>query len=161
VHEIARPDREDEIARRIGSRPPALRANGAVTLVAVAGDAVRDTGPGREPGQSGYDDKVVGGAAFWVIDRTASRSRFLIGYGYLVILPVLFLIWATTQGVAAPASWWGSMWPFLILAAVFFILEVVTLVSSAGERQVLPALKDAVFVVIYLVLLIVAMKANA
>jgi len=35
------------------------------------------------------------------------------------------------------------------------------LVSSAGERQVLPALKDAVFVVIYLVLLIVAMKANA
>jgi hypothetical protein len=61
VHEIARPDREDEIARRIGSRPPALRANGAVTLVAVAGDAVRDTGPGREPGQSGYDDKVVGG----------------------------------------------------------------------------------------------------
>ena len=100
-------------------------------------------------------------AAFWVIDRTASRSRFLIGYGYLVILPVLFLIWATTQGVAAPASWWGSMWPFLILAAVFFILEVVTLVSSAGERQVLPALKDAVFVVIYLVLLIVAMKANA
>src|SRR6476469_1807064 len=100
-------------------------------------------------------------AAFWVIDRTASRSRFLIGYGYLVILPVLFLIWATTQGVAATASWWGTMWPFLILAAVFFILEVVTLVSSAGERQVLPALKDAVFVVIYLVLLIVAMKASA
>ena len=100
-------------------------------------------------------------AAFWVIDRTASRSRFLIGYGYLVILPVLFLIWATTQGVAAPASWWGSMWPFLILAAVFFILEVVTLVSAAGERHVLPALKDAVFVVIYLVLLIVAMKASA
>ena len=33
------------------------------------------------------------------------------------------------------------MWPFLILAAVFFILEVVTLVSSADERQVLPALR--------------------
>jgi hypothetical protein len=100
-------------------------------------------------------------AAFWVIDRTASRGRFLVGYGYLVILPLLFLIWATTQGVAAPASWWGSMWPFLILAVVFFILEVVTLVSSTGGRQVLPAVKDAVFVVIYLVLLMVAMKSGA
>jgi hypothetical protein len=100
-------------------------------------------------------------AAFWVIDRTASRSRFLIGYGYLVILPLLLLIWATTQGVAAPASWWGSMWPFLILAVVFFVLEVVTLVSSTGERQVLPALKDTVFVVIYVVLLIVAMRSIA
>ena len=100
-------------------------------------------------------------AAFWVIDRTASRSRFLIGYGYLVILPLLLLIWTTMQGVAAPASWWGSMWPFLILAAVFFVLEVVTLVSSTGERQILPALKDAVFVVIYVVLLIVAVRSGA
>jgi hypothetical protein len=100
-------------------------------------------------------------AAFWVIDRTASRSRFLIGYGYLVLLPLLFVIWTTTQGVAAPASSWASMWPFLILAVVFFILEVVTLVSSTGQRQVLPALKDAVFVVIYLVLLIVALKSSA
>ena len=100
-------------------------------------------------------------AAFWVIDRTASRSRFLIGYGYLVILPLLLLIWTTMQGVAAPASWWGTMWPFLILAVVFFVLEVVTLVSSTGERQVLPALKDAVFVVIYVVLLIVAMRSSA
>lgn len=100
-------------------------------------------------------------AAFWVIDRTASRSRFLIGYGYLVILPLLLLIWTTMQGVAAPASWWGSMWPFLILAAVFFVLEVVTLVSSTGERQILPALKDAVFLVIYVVLLIVAVRSGA
>jgi multidrug transporter EmrE-like cation transporter len=53
------------------------------------------------------------------------------------------------------------MWPFLILAVVFFVLEVVTLVSSTGERQVLPALKDAVFVVIYVVLLIVAMRYSA
>jgi hypothetical protein len=38
---------------------------------------------------------------------------------------------------------------------------VVTLVSSTGERQVLPALKDAVFVVLYVVLLIVAMRSSA
>ena len=63
------------------------------------------------------------------------------------------------QGVAGPASWWASMWPFLILAVVFFILEVVTLVASTGERQILPAVKDAVFVLIYAILLIVALKS--
>ena len=97
--------------------------------------------------------------AFWVIDRTAARGRFLIGYGYLVVLPVLLLIWQTLLGIAAPASWWASLWPFLILAGVFFILEAVTLVASAGERQTLPAVKDTVFVVLYAVLLIVAVKS--
>ena len=97
-------------------------------------------------------------AAFWVLDRTAARGRFLVGYGYLVILPVLLLIWQTIQGVAATASWWASMWPFLILAGVFFVLEAVTLASSDGERQALPAVKDALFVVLYAVLLIVAVK---
>lgn len=100
-------------------------------------------------------------AAFWLIDRTSARGRFLVGYGYLIILPLLQLIWDAMQGVAGSASWWGSAWPFLTLALVFFILEVVTLVSSTGERQGLPAFKDAVFVVIYVVLLIVAVKLHA
>jgi hypothetical protein len=94
--------------------------------------------------------------AFWVIDRTAVRGRFLLGYGYLVVLPVLLLIWQSVLGVAGPASWWASIWPFLILAGVFFILEAVTLVASTGERQTLPAIKDTLFVVLYAVLLIVA-----
>jgi hypothetical protein len=97
--------------------------------------------------------------AFWVIDRTAMRGRFLLGYGYLVILPLLLLIWQSILGVAGPASWWASAWPFVILSGVFFILEVVTLVASSGERQILPAVKDAVFVVAYAVLLIVAAKS--
>jgi hypothetical protein len=97
--------------------------------------------------------------AFWVIDRTAVRGRFLIGYGYLVVLPVLLLIWQSVLGVAAPASWWASIWPFLILAGVFFVLEAVTLVASSGERQTLPAVKDTLFVVLYAVLLIVAAKS--
>jgi len=97
--------------------------------------------------------------AFWVIDRTAMRGRFLLGYGYLVILPLLLLIWQSILGVAGPASWWASAWPFVILSGVFFILEVVTLVASSGERQTLPAVKDAVFVVAYAVLLIVAAKS--
>jgi hypothetical protein len=97
--------------------------------------------------------------AFWVIDRTAVRGRFLIGYGYLVVLPVLLLIWQSVLGVAAPGSWWASIWPFLILAGVFFVLEAVTLVASTGERQTLPAVKDTLFVVLYAVLLIVAAKS--
>jgi hypothetical protein len=100
-------------------------------------------------------------AAFWLIDRTASRSRFLVGYGYLVILPLLLLIWDAVQNVAAAASWWGSVWPFLILAGVFFVLEVITLVTSTSERQTLPALREALFVVIYAILLIVAVKSHA
>ena len=97
--------------------------------------------------------------AFWTLDRTALRGRFLVGYGYLVVAPVLLVIWQLVLGVAAPASWWASVWPFIILAGLFFILEAVTLVASSGERQTLPAVKDAVFVVAYTVLLIVAVKS--
>jgi hypothetical protein len=97
--------------------------------------------------------------AFWAIDRTALRGRFALGYGYLVVLPLLWLIWQSILGVAGPTSWWASAWPFVILAGVFLILEVVTLVASSGERQTLPAVKDAVFVVAYAVLLIVAAKS--
>lgn len=97
--------------------------------------------------------------AFWVIDRTAARSRFMIGYAYLVVLPLLLSIWQTMLGVAAPTSWWSSPWPFLILASGFFILEAVTLVASAAERQTLPAIKDTLFVVLYAILLIVAAQS--
>jgi hypothetical protein len=97
--------------------------------------------------------------AFWVIDRTAARGRFLIGYAYLVVLPLLLSIWQTILGVAAPTTWWASPWPFLILASVFFILEAVTLVASTAGRQTLPAIKDTLFVVLYAVLLIVAAKS--
>jgi hypothetical protein len=97
--------------------------------------------------------------AFWVIDRSAGRSRFLLGYGYLVVAPLLLLIWVSLQGVAAPASWWASIWPFFVLATVFFVLEVVTLVSSTGERQTLPTIKDTVFVALYVALLIVAARS--
>ena len=99
-------------------------------------------------------------AAFWSIDRGAARGRFLAGYGYLVIAPLLLLIWQAVMGTAAPASWWGTIWPFFILAAVFFILEAITLVASSGERQTVAAVKDALFVVLYAILLIVAAKSH-
>jgi hypothetical protein len=97
--------------------------------------------------------------ALWTIDRTALRGRFLLGYGYLVVAPLLLLIWQSVLGVAGPASWWASAWPLVILAAVFFVLEAVTLIASSGERQTLPAVKDAIFVLAYAVLLIVAAKS--
>ena len=99
-------------------------------------------------------------AAFWSIDRGAARGRFLVGYGYLVIVPILLLIWQAVVGTAVPASWWGTVWPFFILAAVFLVLEAITLVASTGERQTLAAVKDSVFVVLYAVLLIVAARSH-
>ena len=99
-------------------------------------------------------------AAFWSVDRGAARGRFLVGYGYLVIAPLLLLIWQAVTGAAAPATWWGTVWPFFILSAVFFVLEAITLVASSGERQTLAAVKDTVFVVLYAVLLIVAAKSH-
>jgi hypothetical protein len=97
--------------------------------------------------------------AFWLVDRSAARGRFLIGYGYPVVLPLLLLAWQATLGAAVAPSWWASVWPFLILSGVFFILEAITLLATTGERQALPAIKDAVFVVLYAVVLIVAAKS--
>ena len=99
-------------------------------------------------------------AAFWTIDRGQARGRFLAGYGYLVVGPLLLLIWQVIAGTAAPASWWGTMWPFFILAAIFFVLEAITLVASTGERQTLAAVKDSVFASLYAVLLIVAARSH-
>jgi hypothetical protein len=99
-------------------------------------------------------------AAFWSVDRGAMRGRFLVGYGYLVVVPLLLLIWQAVMGVAAPASWWGTIWPFFVLSAVFFVLESITLVASSGERQTLAAVKDTLFVILYVVLLIVAAKSH-
>jgi hypothetical protein len=99
-------------------------------------------------------------AAFWPVDRGVARGRFLAGYGYLVIAPLLLLIWQAVMGIPAPASWWATIWPFLILGAVFFVLEAITLVASSGERQTLPAVKDTLFLLLYAVLLIVAAKSR-
>lgn len=100
---------------------------------------------------------------FWLLDRKATRLRFLIAYGYLVALPILLLIWRATQGVAAAkdAGFWGSIWPFFGLAVIFFVLEIFVLAArredeARADAGVVPALKDAVFVVAYGVLLLIA-----
>ncbi len=101
-------------------------------------------------------------ATFWIVDRTASRFRFLVAYGFLVLLPILLWIWRFVLEVAAAEelSWWSTIWPALILAAVFFVLEGISLVASANpERQLIPALKDALYFILFAVLLIVAIPA--
>ncbi len=89
---------------------------------------------------------------FWVLDRTTTRFRFLVGYGYLVLLPLLLWIWRLMQAVPAPeaVSWWSSIWPLFFLAIVFFVLEVIALVATRDRaNQAVPVIKDIVFLVLY------------
>ena len=95
---------------------------------------------------------------FWLLDRKTGRLRFLVAYGYLIALPILLLIWRATQAVPAAkdAGWWGSVWPFFGIAIIFFVLEIIILAAKRDtETSILPAFKDAVFVVAYGALLLI------
>ena len=99
---------------------------------------------------------------FWIVDRTAGRARFLIGYGYLVAAPILLLIWRASHAIAAPdaLSWWETWWPVFYLAVAFLVLEIAVLVGARdASRHGLPAIKDAIFFVLYGILLLVALPA--
>ena len=98
---------------------------------------------------------------FWLLDRKLTRYRFLVALGYLTLLPLL-LLWRTTQpevpagaGEAATLSWWVTIWPFVFLALIAFVLEIIALVAAREpERYALPVLKDVLFFVLYAILLI-------
>ena len=107
---------------------------------------------------------VVFFVAFWLIDRTESRLRFLVGYGYFALLPIALLIWRAAQGVVEPKdiSWWSTVWPFFILAIVFFVFEIIALTATRGtDHHTVPAIKDAIFVIAFAILLLIAMLAPA
>ena len=96
---------------------------------------------------------------FWCLDRTSMRGRFLVGFGYLVLLPLLLVLWRWVQEIEAPAdlAWWSTIWPVFFLALGFFVLEVITLLVLRDSRgHVVPAIKDTLFVVLYAIFLIVA-----
>ena len=101
-------------------------------------------------------------SVFWLVDRKDTRLRFLIGYLFLVLAPILLLIWQTVQGIELPAeeetySWWSTLWPFFFWAIIFAVLEIIALVASRRrESGVVALVKDAVFVLGYGTLLIVA-----
>lgn len=103
---------------------------------------------------------------FWLVDRKLTRYRFLVALGYLIALPVLLLIWRAIQEVpeAEAVSWWSTVWPVFGLAVVFFVLEIISLIvaaAAASPRHVVPAIKDAIFFVLYGILLIVAIPEAA
>ena len=101
---------------------------------------------------------------FWLLDRTRTRLRFLFAHAYLIALPILLLIWRVVQGVAAPAdlSWWSSIWPFFFLAVIAFVLEIIVLLIQGDEcKHGLGAAKDAVFVAVYGILLIITVPEAA
>ena len=95
----------------------------------------------------------------WCLDRTSFRGRFLVGFGYLTLLPLLLVLWRWVQEIGAPPdlAWWSTVWPVFLLALAFFILEVITLLGLRDARgQFVPAIKDTVFVVLYAIFLIAA-----
>ena len=100
---------------------------------------------------------------FWCLDRTSMRGRFLVGFGYLTLLPLLLVLWWWVQEIEAPAdpSWWSTIWPVFFLALAFFVLEIISLLVLRDARgHVVPAIKDALFVVLYAIFLIAAVPGG-
>ena len=96
---------------------------------------------------------------FWILDRTLTRLRFLLAHAYFMALPILLLIWRAVQGVAIPVeiSWWSTIWPFFFLAMIGFVMEIIVMLIQGSEgKQTLGAVKDAIFVAVYGILLIIA-----
>jgi len=100
---------------------------------------------------------------FWCLDRTSMRGRFLVGFGYLTLLPLLLVVWRWVQEIEAPADpgWWSTIWPVFFLALAFFVLEIISLLVLRDNRgHVLPAIKDALFVVLHAIFLIAAVPGG-
>lgn len=100
---------------------------------------------------------------FWAIDRGTARVRFLIGYAYFALAPILLVIWRASQKIAGAEdlSWWQTWWPVFYLALAFLIVEIAVLVGAReASRHGLPALKDAAFFVLYAVLLLVGLPGT-
>ena len=101
---------------------------------------------------------------FWCLDRTSMRGRFLVGFGYLTLLPLLLVLWRWVQEIEAPADpsgWWSTIWPVFFLALAFFVLEIISLLVLRDSRgHVVPAIKDALFVVLYAIFLIAAVPGG-
>ncbi|MBT6275176.1 MAG: hypothetical protein HOI95_13685, partial [Chromatiales bacterium] len=97
--------------------------------------------------------------AFWLVDRKLTRHRFLLSYAYFIALPVLLIIWRAVQGIETDPnlSWWSTQWPFFLLATIFFIFEIIALiVTDKPDNQAGRITKDAIFVALYGITLLVA-----
>jgi hypothetical protein len=64
---------------------------------------------------------------------------------------------STAVEPASSTSWWESIWPFFIWGGAFFLLEIIGLIAiTETDKSLTMLLKDAVFLVGYGVLLLVA-----
>lgn len=93
----------------------------------------------------------------WIVDRKTTRLRFLLAHAYLIALPVLLTIWQAQMGLVTPegVSWWQTIWPFFFLAIIFFVLELIILIAATETSgQGAATCKDAVFLILYVILLI-------
>jgi hypothetical protein len=96
---------------------------------------------------------------YWIIDRKTTRLRFLLVHVYFVALPILLLIWRSIQDIKIPddISWWSTIWPFFSLAVVFFVLEfIILIINRDSESQTVGVVKDVVFLILYVILLLAA-----
>ena len=99
---------------------------------------------------------------FWCLDRTSMRGRFLVGFGYLALLPLLLVLWRWLQEIEAPADtgWWSTVWPVFFLSLAFFVLEIISLLVTRDDRgHPVPAIKDTLFVILFAVFLVVAVPS--
>ena len=75
---------------------------------------------------------------FWLVDRKVTRYRFLVAYGYFVLAPVLLYIWQlvhVVEDVVETVAWWSSVWPFVILAIIFMVIEIIALIATRGHKS--------------------------
>jgi len=95
---------------------------------------------------------------FWLVDRKVTRYRFLVAYAYFVLAPILLYIWQlvhTVEDVVETVAWWSSVWPFVILAIIFMVIEIIALIATRGsQRQAGGAVRDTVFIALYGILLL-------
>ena len=95
---------------------------------------------------------------FWLVDRKVTRYRFLVAYAYFVLAPVLLYVWQlvhTVEDVVETVAWWSSVWPFVILAIIFMVIEIIALIATRGsQRQAGGAVRDTVFIALYGILLL-------
>lgn len=98
----------------------------------------------------------------WIVDRKTWRLRLLCANAWLIVLPLLLLVWRSAHGVemVEPVSWWGTIWPFLFLALVFFVLEVIVLIAGRDNpNDGIGIAKDVVYLVLYVAFLIAGRPA--
>lgn len=101
---------------------------------------------------------------FWFLDRKIWRVRFLLANAWLIVLPLMLLVWRDAHQVVMvePVSWWGTIWPFFFLAVVFFVLEVIVLIANRDNAsQGMGIAKDLVFLILYVIFMIVGRPAGS